>query len=200
MEQELFFRVAVATVFLATFAISARFRYQARKMGGTIPRAREGKSILILRLIAAALLYLPLLAHMINPASMEWASIPVPAWLRWAAVAASLSLLPALVWLFASIGRNISETVLTKRSHRLITHGPYRWIRHPLYSVATGIFIALGVAAANAFIVLVAVLAIMAVLVAIIPREEAQLIAKFGDDYRSYRERTGRLLPRLLRR
>jgi protein-S-isoprenylcysteine O-methyltransferase Ste14 len=36
--------------------------------------------------------------------------------------------------MFLSIGANISETILTKRTHQLVTHGPYRWIRHPLYA------------------------------------------------------------------
>ena len=199
MEQEPFFRIAVAVIFTTTFAISGYFRYQARKIGGTISRAQEGKLLLILRIIAASVLYLPFLAYVIYPASMEWASIPISPWIRWSAVAASLALLPALVWVFVSIGSNISETVLTKDGHQLVTRGPYRWIRHPLYTVATSMFVALGVVAANAFIVATALVAIIAMLVLVIPKEEARLTAKFGDAYRAYCARTGRLFPKVRR-
>jgi protein-S-isoprenylcysteine O-methyltransferase Ste14 len=41
--------------------------------------------------------------------------------------------------------------------------------------------------------------AAFAVLAIRTPTEEANLIAKFGDDYRAYMQRTGRFLPRLLR-
>jgi protein-S-isoprenylcysteine O-methyltransferase Ste14 len=42
--------------------------------------------------------------------------------------------LPAALWVFSALGRNVSETVLTKGDHELVTAGPYRWIRHPLYT------------------------------------------------------------------
>lgn len=49
--------------------------------------------------------------------------------------------------------------------------------------------------AANWFILLWAVVASIAVRLVVIPREEAELVARFGDDYRRYRSGTGSLLP-----
>ena len=106
-------------------------------------------------------------------------------------------MLPSLYWVVSSIGSNISETILTKTKHVLVTHGPYRWLRHPLYTVSTVAFISLAILAANWFMMVMAVLVIIGVSLAVIPREEAQLILKFGDQYREYRTRTGKLLPRL---
>jgi protein-S-isoprenylcysteine O-methyltransferase Ste14 len=106
-------------------------------------------------------------------------------------------MLPLLVWLFRSLGRNISETVLTKADHRLVTHGPYRWVRHPLYSVATVAFLALGLIAANAFIIALGLVIFGGLALFVVPREEAELAAKFGPDYEAYRGRTGGLFPRL---
>jgi protein-S-isoprenylcysteine O-methyltransferase Ste14 len=57
-----------------------------------------------------------------------------------------------LRWLFSSIGSSITQTVATKKDHELITHGPYGWVRHPLYSVGTLMFMALALVAANWFI------------------------------------------------
>jgi hypothetical protein len=46
---------------------------------------------------------------------------------------------PAAWWVFSSIGRNVTETVLTKADHTLVTTGPYRWLRHPLYATAAAL-------------------------------------------------------------
>ena len=102
-----------------------------------------------------------------------------------------------LYWVVSSLGRNISETFLTKEHHVLITYGPYRWVRHPLYSIATIAFISLSILAANWFMLVMGVLMLIVVSVLIIPREEAELLRKFGVAYGEYRERTGRLTPRL---
>jgi len=100
---------------------------------------------------------------------------------------------------FSSLGSNISETALTKEKHRLVMHGPFEWECHPLYSAATMALISLSMLAANWFMLMMASIALMGIAVLVIPREEAELVRKFGVDYRDYRQRTGRLAPRRFR-
>lgn len=195
MGQEGLFRLIFTAIFVATFFISGYFRRKARRSGGVIPRAREGKLPLFLRFLFAAPLYLSFLAYIINSEWMGWSAVPLPAWLRWLGAAVGLSMLPTLYWVVSALGRNISETVLTKEDHMLVTAGPYRWVRHPLYSVSTVIFVSLGILAANWFMTLMALLIIIAVVMVVIPKEEAQLLRKFGAEYREYRKRTGMLAP-----
>ena len=101
-----------------------------------------------------------------------------------------------MVWTFHNLGKNLTDTVVTRQEHSLITSGPYRWVRHPFY--LAGALGALGVCLATAnwfFAVLGAV-----VLIFLYRRtriEEAKLVERFGDDYRSYMQRVGRFLPRL---
>jgi len=191
------FRWLFIAIFLSTFFVSGYFRRRARQSGEAIPRLREGRATLVARLLFAAPLYLSLLAFMLNPSWMSWSFLPLPDWARWIGVAVGLSV-PALVyWIMISIGKNISETYLTKQSHQLVRHGPYRWIRHPLYSVATLAFAALGVIAANWFMLAMALIVFAAIAVLVVPREEAELVRKFGEEYREYQRRTGRFIPRL---
>ena len=97
-----------------------------------------------------------------------------------------------------SLGKNITDTVVTRKEATLVTHGPYHWVRHPLYSVAALFFPALPLLLANWFILLVGILAL--ILLAIrTPIEEAKLIEKFGDEYREYMKCTGRFVPRFFR-
>jgi protein-S-isoprenylcysteine O-methyltransferase Ste14 len=131
------FRLPFILVFVGMISISGYFRYRARQSGEAIPRTSEGALPLLIRLLCAAPLYLPIVAYMLKPDCMSWAALPLPTWLRWLAAAVGLAALPLLYWIFSSIGSNISETTLTKEKHQLVTHGPFHWVRHPLYLVAT---------------------------------------------------------------
>lgn len=199
MANEQLFRWLFIVIFLGTFGISAYFRRRARQSGETISRAREGKRVLLARMLFAAALYLPFIAYMLNPEWMAWSSLPLPTWLRWLAVVVAIAMLPLLYWVMISIGKNVSETILTKQNHVLVTHGPYHWIRHPLYTVATLGFASLSLVAANWFMMAMALMAFIGIAVFVVPREEAELTQKFGGEYREYQGRTGRFVPRVVR-
>jgi protein-S-isoprenylcysteine O-methyltransferase Ste14 len=196
MKDESTFRLFFIALFAASFSISAYHRHRARKQSGKIPRQAEGKLFIALRLLFALPLYLAMFAYMINPQWMAWSALALQTWLRWLGAGLGFAAIPLLYWLFRSLGKNVSETVLTKERHELVTHGPYRWVRHPLYTAASlGIF-ALGLVAANWFMLLMILLIVM-MLPALAAKEEAMLMEKFGDAYREYMQRTGRFLPRL---
>ena len=114
-----------------------------------------------------------------------------------ATVGAALGVLavPAAAWVFRSLGRNVSETVLTMTDQTLVMTGPYSWVRHPLYATAAMLLVGVGLMSANWFILLFALLAVGLTILIVVPMEEARMIARFGDDYRAYRARTGRILP-----
>jgi len=197
MNEQQLFRWIFAAIFVSTMSISIYFRRQARQSGQVIRRAEEGRHILALRVLFAAPLYLSMLAYLINPDLMRWSTWRVPNWMRWLAAFVGVGMLPMVYWQMRAIGRNISETFLTKENHTLVTHGPYRWIRHPLYAVSTIILVALSLVAANGFMLVMALLGIVVIALFVIPKEEAQLLQKFGEAYREYQRRTGMLLPRL---
>ncbi|MBF0562262.1 MAG: isoprenylcysteine carboxylmethyltransferase family protein [Alphaproteobacteria bacterium] len=76
----------------------------------------------------------------------------------------------------------------------IVTDGPFRYTRNPLYLSLVLIF--LGVSAClDSLSMLVLVIPFMAVLIwGVIPREEPYLEAKFGDEYRTYKARVRRWL------
>ena len=135
---------------------------------------------------------------MFYPRVLEWSFIELPAAVRWAGAVLVLPLVPFIVSAQRALGRNVSPTVMTHEDHELVTDGPYRLIRNPLYTAGATLFAALGLISASAFLLVAALLAL--VLVAIrLPSEEAQLEKRFGQAYRDYVHRTGRFLPRLRR-
>lgn len=196
MREELIFRLIFIGVFALTLSLSAYYRRLARKSGEVIPRRQEGTLALVLRAAMALPLSLAILLYALLPGWMEWSAISLPVWLRWLGAGLGVACLPLMRWVFRSIGSNISETVLTKRDHKLVTEGPYRWVRHPLYGVALLEILALSLMAVNWFMALLGFIGALVFRCIIIPIEEANLIVAFDGEYEQYRMRTGALAPR----
>ena len=85
--------------------------------------------------------------------------------------------------------------MLARAGGALVTTGPYRWMRHPLYAMGGALFFAVGLMSASWFILGVACLGVALIRLVVVPMEEQALVAKFGDEYRAYMNRTGGLVP-----
>ncbi len=100
------------------------------------------------------------------------------------------------LWSVAARGR-YSVSWEMPLDHRLVTWGPYRYVRHPSYSGYFLMFLGLAMMVNN-LVVLVPILAV-AGYARLVDAEESLLVARFGDEYRRYAEATGRFTPRLRR-
>src|SRR5262249_11834969 len=129
------------------------------------------------------------IAYLIDPGVMAWAALPMPGWVRWSGLSFGLLGAALILWTFHNLVKNLTDTVVTRKEHTLVTSGPYRWIRHPFYTA--GALAVLGNALAAANWLFLAAGSLMFLLLAIRSRkEEENLIARFGDEYRNYRQRT----------
>ena len=190
------FRVFAIAIFITGISIGGYYRYQAEKSGERISWNEEGVPTMVLLRLFGMLGWLSIITWLIKPNWMQWAAVSLPDWARWIGVGAGIISVPLMYWLFKSIGRNITSTVKTRKDHKLVTTGPYHWVRHPLYSVGTMLFLSFSLMAANWFIALTTLLGLVMLMVRL-PKEEANLIKRFGDDYRNYMKRTGRLVPKI---
>lgn len=189
------FRILAAALLGVALAISVYYRRRAEREGGALRARSRGGLLLLLRLLGLLAL-LPVLAYPVHPPWVEWARMPVPSTARWLAGAAGLAMLPLLVWIFRTIGLNISPSHETRHGHTLVTDGPYRFVRHPLYTTGTLLSVALGLLT-GLWWPLTWLVPSLLLLHRRTPREEAHLVEAFGDRYRDYMRRTGRYLPRL---
>ena len=196
-ESDPLFRWLPLAVFLSAVAVSGWHRARARRNGETIDRRREGGPMLVVRALVAAILFGPVIIQALRPEWMAWASFDVPAGFRWLAAGIAVLTVPLVHWVLRTLGRNVSETVLTKEGHELVTAGPYRWVRHPLYTTGLTLFVALGILMGNWLVLVASALALLLLYLVVIPREERALLDRFGDRYGAYMRETGRLAPRL---
>jgi protein-S-isoprenylcysteine O-methyltransferase Ste14 len=191
------FRILAALVLFTAVGISSYFRRKAdRDSGEKISRSVDGSAMMIIIRIGGLALWLSPLVYLFNPHWMAWSKIGLPEWTRWLGVVIGILCVMGIYWLFSSIGSGITPTSATRKQHTLVTRGPYRWVRHPLYTVGSSMFVAFGMLADNWFIAGLGILVFILMAVRT-PREEANLIEKFGDEYREYMKRTGRFLPKL---
>ncbi len=99
------------------------------------------------------------------------------------------------IWSILTLGRLFTFVVTIQSDHQLVERGPYRTLRHPSY---TGGLIALagtGIALDNWLSVAALLLIPLAGVLIRVPVEEARLSAGLGQQYRSYTDRTWKLIP-----
>jgi protein-S-isoprenylcysteine O-methyltransferase Ste14 len=196
MTDDQLFRYVLLAGFVVTFPIALYHRLRAQT-GERLDRRQEGWFILIaLRVLGVSGMLGAMLLVFFQPDWMAWSFVPLPAWFRWIGVGLGALTTILLTWTMHTLGRNITDTVVTRAEHTLVTSGPYRWVRHPFYVAFLLGLTATAIVLANWLVLVVGATAF--VLLAIRSRkEEANLELRFGDDYRRYRARTGAFLPRL---
>lgn len=197
MDTEIIFRIFAGVTFIIGLGISGYFRRKAdRESGEKISREVDGNLMHPIIRLGGLVMWLSPLVYLIRPQWMAWSSIGLPEWTRWVGVGLGILSVLSIYWLMSSIGTGITPTSATREEHRLSTRGPYKWVRHPLYTTGTAFFIAFGLMADNWFIILLGILSF--ILMAIrTPKEEANLIDKFGDEYREYMKQTGRFFAKI---
>lgn len=194
---ETIFRILAAVILVTGMGISFYFRIKAdRETGEKVSRKVDGTAMMTFIKLGGLILWLSPFVYLVNPAWMAWSKIGFPDWVRWLGVGVGVLCDLGIYWLFSSIGSGITPTSATRKEHTLVTKGPYRWVRHPLYTVGASLFIAFGMMADNWFIASMGILTFIAMAIRT-PKEEANLIEKFGDEYREYMKTTGRFLPKL---
>jgi protein-S-isoprenylcysteine O-methyltransferase Ste14 len=120
-----------------------------------------------------------------------WPPSPAAYWIAVALLSAGLAF---AIWARVHLGGNWSGTVTVKQGHELIRSGPYRYVRHPIY---TGLIAALlGTAIASGTVHAVIGLAIIVVaFVRKLRTEEDFMRATFPGEYERYRNEVPALIP-----
>ncbi len=159
---------------------------------------RTSLEVVLLALLFAGTLITPL-AYVSSPC-LGFADYAVPIW---AGVVGTLVFMPAvhlLCWSHAVLGRSWSPTLQVREQHQLVAWGPYRYIRHPIYTAHWLWALAQPLLLHNWIAGFSALAAVAPMYFLRAEREERMMLEHFGEEYRSYMARTGRLFPRLRRR
>lgn len=131
-----------------------------------------------------------------SPAYMAWSTLPFPQWLRLSGIGLAIVCLPFLLWVHHALGKYWSVHLKIRQDQKLVTTGPYKHIRHPMYVVLFLFIVAVGLFSASLLIAILNIL-LVAVYCKRITKEEQMMTERFGSEYRQYMQRTGRFIPKL---
>jgi protein-S-isoprenylcysteine O-methyltransferase Ste14 len=194
------FRAAFWALLAGLWVIRIYFMRQVRPTGkrsGLDREAieREGRGLFIFRTAILFFLGAVLVLYAYDSPWLRVFSISLPDWLRWAGLAPGLVGFGLWTWTQAALGKEWSPQLQLGEQHRLVTGGPYAWVRHPMYLAMFGVAIALALLSSNWCFVLFAAAMIVG-FVARAPREERMMVEAFGEEYKTYRQGTGRFFPK----
>ena len=127
---------------------------------------------------------------------LDFADYHLPTWAGWVGAA----IFAVALWLLwrshADLGRNWSPKLEIVEGHSLVTHGVYYHIRHPMYAAHWLWGIAQALLLQNWIAGLAMLVSFLPLYLLRVPREEQMMLDHFGEEYRSYINRTGRIIPR----
>jgi protein-S-isoprenylcysteine O-methyltransferase Ste14 len=196
MTEPLLFRILYAALLIGFVAHRA---YYTRKFP-----ARESETLTLLSnsagsKIANILALLALISsalYIFVPSYVAWASIPLPTFARWLGVGIALTGCLLLESSHRALASNWSDQPRITRDQQLIRTGPYKRIRHPIY---TSFLLTLGSSLLITSNWLVGLLWIASVGLDISVRirfEERAMQEQFGQEFVEYKTTTGSLFPR----
>jgi protein-S-isoprenylcysteine O-methyltransferase Ste14 len=136
-----------------------------------------------------------MILYLISPPWWTWTRFPFEEVFQWVGVFIATPPIFYLVWVHRHLDTQWSIALELQEDHKLITSGPYKNVRHPMY---LGVLIyTLGLAfVASDILVFIFFMFSIWVNYRRIPDEEEMMIEEFGEEYLEYMKRSGKLLPR----
>jgi protein-S-isoprenylcysteine O-methyltransferase Ste14 len=194
---ELLIRGLTVVLLMAFVLVWASNLIRVRGSGGIVYSKRENLLLaafsrsLVVASVAGVVIYA------LEPRSLPWSHLPLPGWLRVVGFFVGGAGVALLHWVLTTLGRNFSMSLVVKKDHSLVVDGPYRWVRHPMYTALSTIFLGLFLLTASWLVGGTAALAYGAIMIVRTPQEERMLRDRFGAEYVTYARGTGRFLPKL---
>ena len=189
-----FFHSVFVIYFLAFVLIRMAYKRMADRTQGKVDY-KEGNLHLGLRLSLGLMWLGSMIVYAFDPGLFVRADFVLAAWAQVVGVGLGAVSLLLLLWVQQALGSNFSTTLHIRDEHTLVRHGPYRWVRHPMYTVLFLLIVAWLLLSHNWLIGGVPLAALVVIVALRLPREEAAMVEKFGHDYREYMRTTGRFLP-----
>lgn len=187
-------------LFVAVFVqsgVSVFFVRNSHTIASVFRRREEGVALSVL----LGVLYLAycggIVTYLIEPAWMGWGAVAdLPMSWRWTGAGPLVAGAVLMIWGLRTLGRHFAFSVSPQEGSNLVWSGPYRWLRHPLYTAFLVEAVGISLMMASWFVGLTAVL-LWGLLAYRTRIEEDNLVDRFGEHYRDYMKVTGRFFPRL---
>jgi protein-S-isoprenylcysteine O-methyltransferase Ste14 len=190
-----FFHPAFISIFCLYVLLRGYFKIQTKTLFKTAFSRREGFLSQAVRVLLFPPLFGAVFAYCFFPGRFPFLYLSFPPALRGFGLAIALLALAGLGRVHYILNDNFTASVEVRRGARLVTRGPYRRVRHPMYALYTVFFFCAFLLSEN-WVIGFAGAGVFADLMFLrLPYEERELEKNFGDEYRAYRAATKRFVP-----
>ncbi|HYA35787.1 MAG TPA: isoprenylcysteine carboxylmethyltransferase family protein [Candidatus Binataceae bacterium] len=198
MKENIAFRLIIAAQLIAMGVVRAYFGAPRGEESAEPGQTAHGESAWLTATlgILAILHFGAVFLYLVHPPLLRWSALEIAAPIRWIALVISCLGAAGEIWAAVSLGTSYSPMLRVAKERVVVTAGPYRWIRHPLYAFGLPMMAGWGIAADSWFILASGTVLITVLMIIRVPREEAMMLEGFGESYRDYMTRTGRFVPR----
>lgn len=196
MEESLY-QFALLVLLFLFFCVRAPWVYKS-KTRKTAVKTKSTPDQMLFILSTIGMVAVPLL-YSLTPYLSAF-SFPLPDTIRIAGGAVYLAALALMLLVLRELNSDWSMAVELKEDHRLVTSGPYHSVRHPMYTAFTLMMVGQFFLTANWLAGGFGIVAWAVFCIVRIPREEAMMLDAFGDEYRDYAAKTGKILPKIAHR
>ena len=179
----------VAFAGIVTFSAVA----QLSRMRGV---ARRGETVTRSRGLAHYVAYFFFVPYVVIGAR-PGPELDVPEPLRWVGLALIVLGVAFALWAIATLGRHYDLELEIHRDHELVRTGPYRFVRHPIYTGLGLHFIGACLATGNLLLIAGTLFVTFPALYLRARTEELLLRDRFGEKYEAYAREVGMLVPLL---
>ncbi|MEK6951638.1 MAG: protein-S-isoprenylcysteine O-methyltransferase [Nanoarchaeota archaeon] len=100
------------------------------------------------------------------------------------------------IWTHKTLGKNFSAILTIKKEHKLIQEGPYKRVRHPMYTAIYFMIYGFFLLSSNLLVGLLPLISFSYLYFSRVKKEEEMMLKKFGKEYEHYMQITGRMIPR----
>tara|TARA_Y100000310_G_C20372612_1_gene664227 strand:- start:58 stop:654 length:597 start_codon:yes stop_codon:yes gene_type:complete len=187
-------------LFLILFILNVFIRYYSHwKINNNNDIGNENCFHFILKRFLVIIFCIISARYIISPQLINFNLFQVNNLIRFLAFIFGIILTIIHYWSFKTLNKYYFPTLKLARKHKLIKSGPYKLIRHPIYSTTIFGTFSLSIISNNFILFILSVIIFIGIWFFRIPKEEEMMINEFGKDYINYIKQTGKLFPNIKR-
>jgi len=191
--EETFWKGFYFVLFLIWFFIRMPYGKNSLKIKTKIKK-RVGLEKFLVFLNFISMMFLPV--FVVFSTKLNFATMNFPYFIRWIGLIIYGLNLGFFIWCHKSLGKNWSTVLEIREKHKLIQKGPYKRIRHPMYTHFWLLIISQGLILNNWIVMIYGIFSWGILYFSRVKREEEMIIEEFGNEYKRFMKKTGRLFPR----
>ena len=192
--QELILKIIFMVLYVAAAASRAPYAQKVKKLKIKKSKRKVIEAITMVP-VALALMILPLF-YVFSP-WLDSFNMGLRLWVRIVGVIGFSVAVFMHAWTHYTLKTNWAPFLEIHKGHKLITSGPYKHVRHPMYTAFWLWSIFQGILLSNWLVLILGIASFALMYFIRINYEEELMIEEFGKKYKSYMKKTGRLFPKI---